>query len=137
MNAKKLIKTSKAKLASAYALMLFMLGGATAYADTGSHNTITALFTSWHKTAMHALIFVQFVSGFAGMVLIVMGLFQLRTGHGGQQGGQQIQTKNGFIHLLLGGSLLVVGTIAAVLGHTMNSGVTDTITSTLSVFSNK
>ncbi|ODN43840.1 hypothetical protein [Piscirickettsia litoralis] len=113
---------------------LLALAVTSAYAQD---NTLTNLFSSWKGTALNALVFVEFVSGFGGMILIIMGLFHLRTGHGGQGGGQQVQAKNGFIHMVLGGSLLVVGTIAAVLGHTVNHGVTGSVDKTLSGFNFK
>ena len=92
------LSLSKKKLFLGSVLMLLAISSA--YADnTGSADTIAKLFQSWKGTALTALTFVQFVSGFGGMVLIIMGLFHLRTGHGGQGGGQQVQAKNGFNHI--------------------------------------
>lgn len=125
---------SKKKLFLGSVLMLLAISSAYALGTdhTGSSDTIAALFKSWKGTALTALTFVQFVSGFGGMILIIMGLFHLRTGHGGQGGGQQVQAKNGFIHMTLGGALLVVGTIAAILGHTAGTGVKGDINQGLS-----
>lgn len=100
-------------------------------ADT---QTLTNLFTSWQGTLLNILVFIEFVSGFGGVVLIIMGLFQLRSGHSGQGGGQQVQTKSGFIYMTLGGSLLVVGSIAGVLGHSAKKGITADVATTLSAY---
>ncbi|QGP55967.1 hypothetical protein PsalMR5_03444 [Piscirickettsia salmonis] len=100
-------------------------------ADT---QTLTNLFTSWQGTLLNILVFIEFVSGFGGVVLIIMGLFQLRSGHSGQGGGQQVQTKSGFIYMILGGSLLVVGSIAGVLGHSAKKGITADVATTLSAY---
>ncbi|ODN43861.1 hypothetical protein [Piscirickettsia litoralis] len=132
------IKLNK-KLIFGGALMLLLVSAAYATDQTTGSNTVTALFASWKKTLLNALVFIEFVSGFGGVILVVMGLFQLRSGHGGQGGGQQVQTKSGFIYMILGGSLLVVGTIAGVLGHSVNSGVSASanVDKTLSGFSFK
>ncbi|WP_235603452.1 hypothetical protein [Piscirickettsia litoralis] len=81
------------------------------------------------------MLFIEFVSGFGGVVLVVMGLFQLRTGHGAQGGGQQAQTKSGFIYMILGAALLVVGTISGVLANTTSAGVTASVTGMISSYS--
>ncbi|AKP72733.2 hypothetical protein AVI53_07035 [Piscirickettsia salmonis] len=101
---------------------------------TTSTQTLTNLFTSWQGTLLNILVFIEFVSGFGGVVLIIMGLFQLRSGHSGQGGGQQVQTKSGFIYMTLGGSLLVVGSIAGVLGHSAKKGITADVATTLSAY---
>ncbi|OAJ35150.1 hypothetical protein A0O36_00631 [Piscirickettsiaceae bacterium NZ-RLO1] len=110
-----------------------LLSISSVYADNSQ--TLTNLFTSWQGTLLNVLIFIEFVSGFGGVVLIIMGLFQLRSGHSGQGGGQQVQTKSGFIYMTLGGSLLVVGSIAGVLGHSAKKGITADVATTLSAYS--
>ncbi|MGJ3493541.1 hypothetical protein PsalN5692_02048 [Piscirickettsia salmonis] len=126
-----LLKVRRKKLL--LGLLLFIIMITSAYA-AGDVQTVTNLFTSWKGTLMHALIFIEFVSGFGGVILVVMGLFQLRSGHGAQGGGQQVQTKSGFIYMILGAALLVVGTIAGVLGNSAKSGITADVTTTLSAF---
>ncbi|ODN42488.1 hypothetical protein [Piscirickettsia litoralis] len=126
---KTLIKSAVLILISVLAIVTSAYAGK----DTGAA-TVTALFNGWKATLLNVLVFIEFVSGFGGVILIVMGLFQLRSGHSGQGGGQQVQTKSGFIYMTLGGSLLVVGTIAGVLGNSANGGVSASVESTLNAY---
>ncbi|MFZ9035716.1 MAG: hypothetical protein ACO2ZM_06330 [Francisellaceae bacterium] len=115
------------------ALLMLMTSIQVSMADAPT-STVTKLFSGWQKTLMTTLTFIEFICGFAGVVLIIMGLFQLRTGHGPQGGGQQAQTKQGFVYLLLGGALLVVGTIAAVIANSSTGGITGNVSSIISGF---
>lgn len=128
-------KNAAKKILLGSALFLLVAGITYATGEGGSGTattqTIETLFQSWQGTLMNVLTFIEFVCAFGGIILVVMGLFQLKSGHVQGGGGQQVQTKAGFVYMILGGALMIIATISGVIANSIDYGMDTSVTTTL------
>lgn len=103
-------------------VMLFKISYA---ATTTDISTLSDLLGNWQGMLETILTFIQFVSAFGGIILIIMGIFMLKNAGVTQPGagGQTPHMKGGFTFILLGAILMGVGAVAAVLGNSSVSGI--------------
>lgn len=88
--------------------------------STAPITTFAEMSTSWQVSLSTIATFIQFITALCGIIIIILGLAQMRHSNSGQQ--NQQGARIGLLYLVIGSVLMVSGTLIAVIANSLVGG---------------